>query len=93
MGNFMDINWGNSSAFESRVKFIFGDSYNKKLLSDANLTCELFVWKISVMFSFSGGLVNVSYSAAHCLRNFQPGNTSLNIFSFSIFAISILITL
>ena len=48
---------------------------------------------ISVMFSFSGGLVNFSYSVTHCLHNFWPGNTSLNPFSFSILVISKLITL
>ena len=48
---------------------------------------------ISVMFSFSGGLVNFSYSVAHCLHNFWPVSTSLNPFCFSILAISRLITL
>ena len=45
------------------------------------------------MFSFSGSLVNFSYSVTHCLHNFWPGNTSLNLSSFSILAISRLITL
>ena len=67
----------------SRVElsFFFGDSYSKKSSSDANSSCELSVSIISVMFSFSGGLVNFSYSVTHCLHNF------------SILAISRLITL
>ena len=48
---------------------------------------------ISVMFLFSGGLVYFSYLVTHCLHNFWQGNTSLNPFSFSILAMSRLITL
>ena len=78
----------------SRVKlsFFVGDSYRKKSSSDTNSSCELSVSIISVMFSFSVGVVNFSYSVTHCLHNFWPGNT-LNFYSFSILAILRLITL
>ena len=51
------------------LSYVFGDSYSKKS-SDANSSCELSVSIISIMFSFSGGLVDFSYSVTHCLRNF-----------------------
>ena len=75
------------------LSFFFWDSYCKKSLSDTNSSCELSVSIISVVFSFSGGLFIFSYSVIHCLHNFWPSNRSLNPFSFSILAISRLITL
>ena len=56
----------------SRVElsYFFGDLYSKESSSDAISSCELSVSIISVMFSFSGGLVNFSYSVIQCLHNF-----------------------
>ena len=48
------------------LSFFFGDSYSKKSSSDANLFCELCL-NNSVMFSFSGGLVNFSHSHIACI--------------------------
>ena len=41
LGNLIDVNWGNSDAFESQVRFFLGDSYSKKSSSGANSSCEL----------------------------------------------------
>ena len=76
-----------------QLSFFFGDSFSKKSSADANSSCELSISIISVMFFFSHGLVNFSSLITHCLHNLWPGNTSLNPFSFSILAISRLITL
>ena len=92
LGNSMNINCS-SNAFESRVKFLLGNSYSKKSSSDANSSCELSVSIVSVMSSFSGGLVNFhTWLHIACLI-FDQVNTSLNPCSFSILAISRLITL
>ena len=75
------------------LSFFFGDSYSKKLSSDANSSFELSVSVISIMFSFSGGLVNFSYLVTHGPHNFRVSNISLNPFTLSILAASVLITL
>ena len=57
----------------SRVElsFFFGDLYSKISSTDASSSCEFSVVIISVTFSFSGGLVNFSYSLTHCLHDFD----------------------
>ena len=64
--NSMDINWRNSNAFESQVKFLFWWFISKKSSSDANLLWTLCLDNF-VMFSFSGGLVDFSYLVTHCV--------------------------